>query len=255
MTEEEKMKRLDPVILNAFADGELEPEEAARVVMHLADCPADQAVVDAIMVMNATLACACKGPLHQPVPPAIRAAIFGPPTTVSPARPARLRRLLAGWRVMAGAGALAAALAVAAAILLPPADGPMLPLGPLEPRSPMSEALDELASGQTRLVERNTELGILASFAVQGGYCREFSLRHDTRPDLVALACNDAGGWHVAALQAAPPPSSTPASPPSGYAPAGGDDDNPIGAYLDARGAGLAMAPEEEAEVLRAGWH
>ncbi len=250
MTGEDEMKRLDPVILNAFADGELEPEEAARVVMHLADCPADQAVVDGIMAMNATLARACEGPMHQPVPPAIRAAIFGPPAAASSARPARLRRLLTGWRVMVGAGALAAALAVAAAILLSPADAPMLTLGPLEPRSPMSEALDELASGQTRLVEKNTELGILASFAVQGGYCREFSLHHDIRPDLVALACNDAGGWHVAALQ----PASTPSSS-SGYAPAGGDGDNPIGAYLDTRGAGLAMAPEEEAEVLRAGWH
>lgn len=248
------MKRLDPAILHAFADGELEPEDAARVVMHLADCPADQAVVDGIMAMNATLARACEAPLHQPVPPAIRAAIFGPPAealaiAAPPARAARMARFPVRWRLAAGAGALAATLAVAA-ILLPPADGPMLALGPLESRSPMSQALDELASGQTRLVERNTELGILASFAVQHGYCREFSLRHDTGPDLVALACNDAGGWHVAARQAVP------ASPPSsGYVPAGGDGHDPIGTQLDARGAGLMLTPEEEAGVLRAGWH
>ena len=60
---------MDQRLLNAFADGELEPEEAARVVMHLADCPEDQALVDAIMMMNVLLVRACAGPLEEPVPP------------------------------------------------------------------------------------------------------------------------------------------------------------------------------------------
>lgn len=241
---EEKMKHLDPGILHAFTDGELEPEEAARVVMHLADCPADQAVVDRIMSMNATLARACEAPLHQPVPPAIRDAILGRATP-----PARVIRFPTRVRLLAGAGALAAALALVA-IMLPPADAPMLALGPLEPRSPMSEALDELASGQTRLVARKTELAVVASFAVQGGFCREFSLRHDAGRDLVGLACNDAGGWNVAAQQQA-----AISSAPSGYVPAEGGGRDAIGAHLDALGAGLVLSPEAETAALRAGWH
>lgn len=242
MSRKDKMERLDTATLHAFADGELEPEQAARIVMHLADCPADQQAVQQIMAMNALLARTCEAPLHEPVPPAIRAAIFGPPVAVSPPG----TRKWARW--VAGTGALAAALALAV-VLLPRADGPALALGPVEPRSPMAEALDQLASGQSRLVARKTELGIIASFAVEGGYCREFSLRHDTGPDQAALACSAPDGWHVAARQGAQV-----SAPASGYVPAGGDNDDPIGAQLDARGAGLALTPLQEAQARGAGW-
>ncbi len=42
--------------LAAFVDGELSPEEAAEVVMHLADHPADQTYVDDLFAANAALA-------------------------------------------------------------------------------------------------------------------------------------------------------------------------------------------------------
>ena len=132
-------ERMDPRLLNAFADGELEPEEAARVVMHLADCPEDQALVDAIMMTNALLVRACAGPLEEPVPPAIRAAIFGPPAAAEPrgARVVAFRR--PGVRAALWGGALAAGLA-AAAVLLPivGGDGPNSRSGPCRPaaRSP-----------------------------------------------------------------------------------------------------------------------
>jgi anti-sigma factor RsiW len=63
--------------LAAFADGELEPEEAARVVMHLADHPEDQAYVDRIAVERALLARAYGPIAAEPVPERIRAVIEG----------------------------------------------------------------------------------------------------------------------------------------------------------------------------------
>ena len=237
-------ERMDPRILNAFADGELEPEAAARLVMHLADCPEDQAVVDRIMVMNALLARACAGPLDEPVPPAIRAAILGPPAKVTPFRRPRVRAAFWGM-------ALAAGLA-AAAVLLPRLgqDPAELALGPVPERSPITEALAELAAGDTRLVARDVELAMIASYAVPGGYCREFAIHAGPGgADLVGLACTEGEGWQVAAREAQPE-----ADAGTRYVPAGGDDEDAIRARLDVLGAGPALSPEDEAAARAAGW-
>ena len=66
------MTAFDKDRLAAFGDGELSPEEAAAVVMHLADHPDDQAWVDDLIAANETLAAAFAAPLHEPVPEAIR---------------------------------------------------------------------------------------------------------------------------------------------------------------------------------------
>ena len=63
--------------LAAFVDGEMTPEAAAEVVMHLADHPLDQAYVDDLMAANEALAKAFAGPMSEQVPPRILAAIEG----------------------------------------------------------------------------------------------------------------------------------------------------------------------------------
>lgn len=236
-------ERMDPRLLNAFADGELEPEAAARLVMHLADCPEDQAVVDGIMVMNALLVRACGGPLDEPVPPAIRAAIFGPSANVTPFR---RRVLAASWGL-----ALAAGLA-AAAVLLPRLgrDADEIALGPVPERSPVAEALAELAPGDSRLVARDVELSMIASYAVPGGYCREFAIAAGAgEAERLGLACTAGDGWQVAARERPPE-----ADAGTRYVPAGGDDEDAIRTRLDALGAGPALSPEEEAAAHAAGW-
>ena len=80
---------MDAARLDAFVDGALSPEEAARVVLHLADCPGDQAYVDAVMETNALLAAAFSEPLHQALPERLRATIF--PDRRRPPRPGRRR--------------------------------------------------------------------------------------------------------------------------------------------------------------------
>lgn len=238
--------RLDIRVLSAFADGEMEPEAAARVVLHLADCPADQEVVDRIMTMNAMMVRACSGPMEEPVPPRIRTAIFGEPVVVGAALPPSRRRMYR-FAAMTG-GALAAGLAVLA-IWLPEGGNPNLPLGPVAARSPIAEALSELASGGTRLVAQDIEFGIIASFAVGDGYCREVALDRNDAPDLVALACRDAEGWQVTARQEV-----AEIDRAAGYTPAEGQHDDPIGAYLDRVKAGSVLPPDLEARAREAGW-
>lgn len=240
-------ERLDIRILHAFADGELEPEEAARVVLHLADCPTDQEAVDRIMAMNAMMAQACSGPMQEPIPPRIRSAIFGEPAAVGTTTPLSRRRIYR-FAGLTG-GALAAGLA-ALAIWLPGVSDPDLPLGRIAARSPIAEALDELASGGTQLVAHDTELGVIASFAVKDGYCREISLDRSNTPDLIALACHDAEGWQITARL-----EMIGMTPASGYTPAEGQDDDPIGAYLDRVQASSVLSPDLEARAKEAGWH
>lgn len=246
-------ERMDPRLLNAFADSELTPEEAARVVMHLADCPEDQTVVDGIMMTNALLARACAGPLDEPVPPAIRAAIFGAPPERTSAQVTPFRRPAA--RTAFWGAALAAGLA-AAAVFLPrlAEDGGELALGPVPARNPIAEALTELASGETQLVARDVELAMVASYAVPGGFCREFTLHTgpgavDLAPDLVGLACNEGAGWQVAAREAEPAPHAQ-----THFVPAAGDAEDAIRSGLDAHAAGPALSAEEERAARAAGW-
>ncbi|MFT3691065.1 anti-sigma factor family protein [Paenirhodobacter sp.] len=229
--------RIDPLLLHAFADGALSPEDAARVVIHLADHPEDQQEVDRIMALNAMLARACSGPMSEPVPEAIRRTIFGGP-----------RRAGGGWQnrlVLAGM-ALAAAVAVVA--LLPPTSGMKLVPGLLSARSPVAQALDEIATGAPRLVAEGTALSVLASFRVEGGYCREFALRDDA-DEQVGLACTGAEGWTLRAHRTVAAPETA-----EGYVPAAGEAGDPIGEMLETLGAGPALTPQEEQQARDAAW-
>ncbi|MFV0384698.1 anti-sigma factor family protein [Paracoccus sp. (in: a-proteobacteria)] len=237
--------RLDIGLLHAFADGELAPDEAARVVLHLADCPADQELVNGIMATNAMIARACAGPMQEPVPPRIRSAIFGPPAPVGAAPPARRGGVL---RFAGLGGALAAGLA-ALAVWLPTGGDPALPTGPVAVRSPVAEALTQLATGESRLVAQDTRLDVTGSFAVRDGYCREVSLDRDKAVGVVALACHGPEGWRIAARQEVEA-----INPEVGYFPAGGDEDDPVGAYLDAVNAGPVLSAEQEAAARASGW-
>ncbi len=242
-------ERMDPRLLNAFADGALEPEDAARVVMHLADCPADQAVVDGIMTTNALLARACAGPMQEPVPPAIRATILDARPAEPRPRQTPPRRRPA--RAFLWAGALAAGLAAAA--LLPPLltrDGAELALGPVPARSPLAEALTELHSGETQMLAQDVEIVMVATYASPAGFCREFTLHAGVgAADLAGLACRDGTGWRVAARETEPESEAG-----TRYVPAGGDDADAIRTSLDARDAGPALSTADEAAALGAGW-
>jgi hypothetical protein len=241
---------MDKEELAAFVDGELSPEEAAAVVLHLADHPADQAYVDDLFAANAALANAFGAPASERVPDAILDTIDGAVVRAA-IIPFRLRPV-----GIAAGMAFAAALS-AAVVLLRPEDGPTLALGPVLGGTALAEALDLTPSGVVTDLPDGREMMVLASFAVEGGHCREVEVIDPAAAQVeLALVCleaaaqGDGAGWQVeVVLQEA-----LPAGAQDGFVPATGGDGNGLAAFLDARGAGIALSPEAEAEAIAQTW-
>ena len=241
--------RIDKTRLAAFADGELSPEEAAEVVIHLADSPEDQAYVDDLLAANAALAQAFAGPMHAPVPEAMRALILGE------AAPQTARVLPFPRRAILGAGLGLAALvaaSVAAVVVLMPQPDPAFVMGPMAP-SDLRDAVMRQPSGQPLDLTADHALTLLASLPIPGGHCREAELLQRRSAQVtLALICDHGQGWQVElALQQALPDAS------GGIVPAEGDADDTaaaIGLWLDRLGAGQTLAPDAEAAAIASGW-
>lgn len=266
---------MDKDRLAAFVDGELAPEEAAAVVLHLADHPGDQAWVDDLYAANEALALAFAAPLHEPVPEAIRAAIMGPAATVvafrppsqPPSRPqsqpqsqpqsrprarprARLVPVLGGL-------AIAASVALAAVLLPGLAGGPSpvgVALGPLPGTDAVAGVLDARASGAPVQLADGRETMVLASFAMPDGrLCREFEVidRGAARVDY-AVGCRGSEGWTVEAAIAEAIGTGTGTG--QDFVPAGEAGADALTRYLERSGAPLALDPAAEAAAIAQGW-
>ena len=241
---------MDRERLAAFVDGELSPEEAAAVVLHLADHPGDQAYVDDLFAANAALADAFGAPAMERVPDTILATIDGAAARAA-ILPFRLRPvgLAAGF-------AMAAAL-TAFAVLLRPEAGPALALGPVIGGSALAEALDVLPSGGVAELPDGREMMVLASFAVEGGHCREVEVMDPAAAEIeLGLACKGQdmvgghGGWQVEVVLK----EALSTEMAEGFVAAEGAMATGLSPFLDQRGAGLAMTPEEEEAAIAAGW-
>lgn len=188
----------DPAKLAAFVDGALSPEEAARMVLHLADCPGDRAYVDAMMEMNALLAAAYGDPIHQAIPERLRATIY-PAAAVAPrARPAAARDTRAparrpgntAWAALAASAAIAFGLAAALAPGRDPAGSSSAGLAGPELRAAL-ETSPGFAGIETA---DGAMITIMNSFfAGDGRPCREFEVL-DAVLRTQGLACRGAGG-------------------------------------------------------------
>jgi hypothetical protein len=234
---------MDRARLDAFADNELSPEEAAAVVMHLADHPADQAYVDEVMAANALLARAHAGPMAEPVPEAIRRAILG-------AEVVPLRRRLPALGIV---GAALAAGVAALALLWPGAGAPpaLLP-GPLAPGGAVHAAVTGLASGTPSALADGSRVMVLATLPTPSGHCREVE-RVDPAAGVLtmALACEQGGAWRIEVALSEPLPEAVEAE---GFVPAGGAETAGLTPWLDRVGAGLALDAEAEAGLIARDW-
>jgi negative regulator of sigma E activity len=245
------MTTMDRERLAAFADGELPPEEAAAVVLHLARHPDDQAWVDELFAANAALAQAFSDPLHEPVPEAIRAAIFGPAetATVVTFRP-RPRLPLALGGLALAATVAAAALLLPALLRDPAATG--VALGPVAAADPVAQLLQTGISGAPAALEDGREVMVLASFAMPDGrFCREFELvdAGSGRVDY-AIGCRSGAGWQVEVAIA----EAAGSGGAGGFAPAGGAEADMLTRFLERGGAPAPLDAAAEAEAIRNGW-
>ncbi len=242
---------MDPDTLAAFVDGELSPEQAARVVIHLADHPQDQAYVDELMAANVALAQAFAAPLSEPVPAAIHAAIMGASANVVPLRPR-------GWRPdvrMVTYAALAVAAALAMVAVLPPLatnPGDGLAIGPVAAGSALDSALTTLASGTPLALEGGAEVMILATLPTPTGHCREVEVLHHeaNRLDLGIACRSDGTPWIVEAMLS----ETLASSGTDGFVPASGAEAQSLQFALDRLGAGETLLPAAEADLLAKGW-
>ncbi len=250
---------IDAATLDAFADGALSPEEAARVVLHLADCPGDQAYVDAVMETNALLAAAYAAPLHQALPERLRATIF--PAEAAPAgrgtarrgRPVGLARpgRTAVWGALAASAVLAVGLAASLAPGRNPARDAIAGLPGAD--AALRAALESSPSGAVAETVDGATITVIASFLGDGKRpCREFEVE-DAAAMTEGVACRDAtGGWitEIAVASRLPEPQAR----RSGFVTASGAGDDALDATLDRLGAGMLLTPDEESALIASGW-
>lgn len=241
---------MDQDRLAAFVDGELLPEEAAAVVMHLADHPQDQAYVDDLIAANEALAAAFSAPMQEPVPDALRRLILGPQDAqMLPFRRASSVRPLVLWGGIAGA-ALAAGLALVA--VLPQTDVHELALGRIAAGNPLLPVLSSLPSGTSQALDEGGEVMILSSVPTPTGFCREIEVIHpDTSRLEAALVCTDGGGWMVEVVIAEDLADAVEAE---GFGTASGTEAQSFSPFLDRIGAGAFLSPEDEAAAIARGW-
>ncbi len=252
------MKRetiIDRERLAAFVDGELSPEEAAEVVLYLADHPADQAWVDDLMAANAALAKAFAAPLAEPVPPAIIAAIgLGAPQEEARVVPFARVRTRSVSAFVAGALALAATVAgVVVTGVLTTERSAMLAVGPVAAETALAQLLDEVPMGVPQRLDGLGEVTILASMPTVDGFCRELEVLDEEAGLLRAgLACSVGGGdWDIAVVIEERIPES---GAEDGFAAASGTLAAGLSPFLDQVGAGMILTPQEEAEVIAGNW-
>ena len=245
------MTHMDKDRLAAFVDGELSPEEAAAVVMHLADHPEDQAYVDDLFAATEALQQAFSAPLHEQVPEAIRAVITGSaaPSNVVAFRPASRKVMAFGGLAMAASIALAAIFLPGLMSGPPPAG---FALGPLSASDPVVSVLNSRPSGDALQLADGREAMVVATFDMPDGrYCREFEMidRAAGRID-IALGCRSGAGWTVEAVIAEVVSEGT----DQGFVPAGGAEIDALTQYIERSGSPSLLDTAAEAAVIAQGW-
>jgi Putative zinc-finger len=255
---------MDKERLGAFVDGELSPEEAAEVVMHLADHPGDQAYVDELFAANGLLQAAFGGPITEPVPAAILQTISGVEgTSPSDNRVVAFPAARSTWRLpVVGGLALAAAFGALAVVLtdtiaplvpgLPQSPDAGLALGPIPQDTVLSGVLERAPAGSPETLQDGREAMVLASLALSDGrMCRELEVIDTVEGRIdYALACRASSGWVIEAAVAETPQAQDEAD---GFVAASGDGATDLTAMIGAADVTVLDARMEQDAIAR-GW-
>lgn len=235
--------------IHAYIDGALSPEEAAELVIWLADHPKEAQRVHELMELNELLGQAYDAPLSQPVPTKIRQTIEGKKSIWDKAS-----NLLSSWRLTGGT--LAFAASVAAAFLIVPNiwlddDKSFLHAGNLAASNPISQHLNAQLSGVSQQIGGNQNIQIVASFLADNGQaCREFEvLGLSDHQMAIALACRENADWNVEFI------ANVELVEQNGqFVPASSINADPIHNILEDKAAGTALSAEEEQRLIQNNW-
>lgn len=178
---------LDPALLMAYLDGELDETERDRVEAALAGDEALRTELEAQRRLRARLASHYESVHEEAIPPRFQAVLGANVVDFAAARERRRPPL---WAM---AAALAASLVLGLVIggNLPGRDGDAdVRDGVLVARGELARALDtQLASAQP--AEAETRIGVTFARA-DGGYCRTFR-----RAEMAGLACREGDDWQL----------------------------------------------------------
>jgi hypothetical protein len=274
------MTKLDDETLLAFADGELDPRQAAQVAVLLADDPAARETLRIFQESAALVRGAFDQTLHEPIPERLLKTINETriDSTVSDLRLAQptsaakqKKRLLSAPPVWAAAASVALVVGLAGGYTVfrvtsaPHFGEPSASL--LVNDGLLSQALETTLSGsvfshQDTVLGGRREITPLLTFQDENRrFCREYEeimTSQDTRRAMVGVACrNSDGSWHPEAVMArhiVAPTLRGGGSSQDSYVPAAGADIAPFDLVIDALMTRGPLAPAEEQQLLQEGW-
>ncbi|WP_066807179.1 anti-sigma factor family protein [Sphingomonas asaccharolytica] len=223
---------IEPEMLMAYADGELDPLNAKRVERAIADDPALAQQVERHRALRKRISDSFAPIADEPIPDQLSALLKN--NVVDLPAPRR-RPILTRWRE---AAALAACLVLGLVVGLKVPHGPVSSgAGGLYASGSLAAALNDQVGGADGAVK------VAVSFRdKQGSYCRVFS---SSATD--GIACRDASGW---ALRRTQQGSTTQRSD---YAQAGSPDPDLMAAAQDMM-AGEPLDAKAEEAARSAGW-
>jgi hypothetical protein len=202
--------KIDDELLVAYADGELDAAQVARVERAVSADPSLQARLAALTRAGELTREVFEAKGHDPVPSALIGAIMtgstAPRQSADASRRSLRQRLADWWQIplpAAAFGALAL-LAIGGLLgyLLPhgtPQAGAITTAGEVPPDSPLHLLLQEQPSGGT-LAAGALNLEVLATFVDGERVCREYRATNDTGPYEyhAGIACRAGDAWQVA---------------------------------------------------------
>ena len=223
---------IEPEMLMAYADGELDPLNAKRVERAIAGDPTLAQEVERHRALRKQISDSFAPVADEPVPDRLAALLI---SNVVDLPAPRTRPILTRWREVA---ALAACLVLGLMIGISMSRGPVSSgAGGLYASGSLAAALDDEVGGADGAVK------VAASFRdKQGAYCRVFS---SSATD--GIACRDASGWALRRTQQGS------MTQRGDYAQAGSLDPDLMAAAQDMM-AGEPLDAKAEAAARGAGW-
>lgn len=253
----------DDVLLSAYLDRELPQEDAERVRQRLAAEPALARRLQAMRGADDAVRHAFAAGDEAPLPQAVLDLLNDTPddTRREHAAGGSILRLPArgARRWLQAPVAIAASVALLAGFLIhdlvrqtPPAADleELFYTGAIPGDSELHQLLDEGVSGEAAVLPGGAEGRLLLTFeSTSGDWCRQMALSARAT-SMQALACRRDERWEMEAVSFGP---GTP--PGSRYQPASSGVPAAVAAAVEARmGAGEPLAPEEEKQLISAGW-
>lgn len=231
--------------LSQLLDGELDATARHDLERRIASQPELAETWHHLRTMNAELRRAYGNSEAAGVPDAVRTLLGNDkPANMAQNNVIPLFRRRNIWPV-----ALAASLVLAVSLALFPDGKPGV-----SQRSGMTlaTALETLPSGDdwTGLDDGRQMRAVLTFPDRDGGWCREFLLRHTRSEDtLRGVACRTAGDWHTEVMAPGAGPDSSDV-----YRPAGAGDSSAVQGFIRDRAADIPLDGKQEATLIERSW-